>query len=74
MSLVTDLSNAIIWLLRVGVAFRVAYCFFRMISSEEEGAMYKKRAKNAVIFYIIAESIWTIKILLIDHYYKGVGL
>ena len=31
-------------------------------------AQYKKRARNTVIFYIIAESIWQIKDLILYYY------
>jgi hypothetical protein len=36
--------------------------------SEEDSTKYKKRIKSVVIFYIIAELIWSIKGLIIGYY------
>ena len=36
--------------------------------AEEQAAQYKKRARNTVIFYVIAESIWQIKDLILYYY------
>ncbi len=63
-----DISNAIISLVRIGAAARLIYCMVRLSAAEEEAAQYKKRAKNTVIFYIIAESIWQIKDLVLYYY------
>ena len=56
-----DLSKAIILLVRVGAVARFIYCMVRLAAAEEQAAQYKKRARNTVIFYVIAESIWQIK-------------
>jgi uncharacterized membrane protein YqjE len=37
-------------------------------SAEEEQARYKKRAKNTVVFYVIAECIWQIKEIVFFYY------
>lgn len=63
-----DISNAIIVLVRIGAVARFIYCLIRLESAEEQAAQYKKRAINAVIFYIIAESIWQIKDLILYYY------
>ena len=59
-----DISNAIILLVRVGAVARFVY----RLGREEQAAQYKKRARNTVIFYIIAESIWQIKDLILYYY------
>ncbi|HCA30911.1 MAG TPA: mercury transporter [Ruminococcaceae bacterium] len=63
-----DISLAIIMLVRIGAAARFVYCMIRLSAAEEQAAQYKKRAKNTVIFYIIAESIWQIKDLILYYY------
>lgn len=63
-----DLSNAIIVLVRVGAVARFIYCMVRLAAAEEQAAQYKKRARNTVIFYVIAESIWQIKDLILYYY------
>ena len=63
-----DLSKAIIWLVRVGAVARFIYCMVRLAAAEEQAAQYKKRARNTVIFYVIAESIWQIKDLILYYY------
>jgi hypothetical protein len=68
MQMIDEVSKAVIWLIRCGTAFRLCYCLFRMISADDESAMYKKRAKNTVVFYIIAESVWVIKAVIMNYY------
>jgi len=68
MYLIDDLSRMIISLIRAGAIFRVAFCFFKMIMAEEEQSMYKKRIKNTLVFYIIAESAFVIKHIIISYY------
>ena len=68
MELVKEMADAFVMLIRVGAGLRVVYCFIRMGASEDEGPMYKKRAKNTLIFYILAESIWQIKDLVLGYY------
>ena len=63
-----DISTAIIALVRLGAAARFVYCMVRLTAAEEQAAQCKKRAKNTVIFYIIAESIWQIKDLILYYY------
>ncbi|MCM1991346.1 mercury transporter [Oceanirhabdus seepicola] len=68
MELVKEMANAFVMLIRVGVVLRVVYCFIRMGVSEDESAMFKKRLKNSVMFYVLAESIWGIKDLVLGYY------
>jgi flagellar basal body-associated protein FliL len=63
-----DISIAIVSLIRIGAVARFVYCMVRLSAAEEEATQYKKRAKNTVIFYIIAESIWQIKDLVLYYY------
>ena len=65
-----DISNVIISLIRVGAVARFIYCMVRLCAAEEEASQYKKRAKNIVVFYIIAESIWQIKDVALFYYAK----
>lgn len=63
-----DISTAIIMLVRIGAVARFIYCMVRLQAAEEQAAQYKKRAKNSVIFYVIAESIWQLKDLILYYY------
>ena len=63
-----DISMAVISLIRLGAVFRFVYCMVRLQSAEEEQARYKKRAKNTVVFYMIAECIWQVKELAFYYY------
>ena len=65
---VDDISVAIIGLVRAGAVFRFIYCMVRLQGAEEEAMQYRKRAKNTVLFYIIAESIWQIKDIVMYYY------
>ena len=68
MDLLKQMADAFIMLIRVGAIFRVVYCFVRMGTNEEEAIMYKKRVRNTVVFYVIAECIWQIKELVLGYY------
>ena len=50
------------------MCIRDSYCMVRLAAAEEQAAQYKKRARNTVIFYVIAESIWQIKDLILYYY------
>jgi len=63
-----EISLMIIGLVRVGAVARFIYCMVRLMATEEEATQYKKRLKNTVIFYILAESIWQIKDLVLYYY------
>ena len=63
-----DISMAVIVLIRAGAVFRFIYCMVRLQGSEEEQAQYKKRVKNTVMFYVMAECIWQIKEIVFYYY------
>ncbi|MEE4580574.1 mercury transporter [Paenibacillus polymyxa] len=54
------LAQAVVPLIQVGCIFRFIYTTIRFSGADEEAGKYKKRARNAVIFYILAESIWQV--------------
>ena len=68
MDIVEELANAMIILIRSGAALRVIYCFIAMAGDEEQMATYKKRIKHVVAFYIMAESIYLIRDLVMSYY------
>ena len=68
MELVIEIANALIWVIRAGTAFRVTYCMFRLISTEDEAGQYKKRARNVVVFYVLAESIWQVQDVILVYF------
>lgn len=68
MDLLKQIADAFIILIRAGAAMRLVFCLIRMGSNEEESSMYKKRARNTVVFYVLAESIWQIKDLVLGYY------
>ena len=61
-------SKSLLLLVVCGAVARFIYCLVRLTAAEEQAAQYKKRARNTVIFYIIAESIWQIKDLILYYY------
>lgn len=68
MDLLKQMADAFVMLIRAGAVFRVVYCLVRMGMNEEESAMYRKRARNTVVFYVIAECIWQIKEIILGYY------
>ena len=65
---IDDISMAAISLIRLGAVFRFIYCMVRLEGAEEEQMQYRKRAKNTVLFYVLAESIWQIKEIVFFYY------
>ena len=65
---VDDITNGLMIIVRLGVAARFIFCMVKLIGADEEALRYKKRAKNAVLFWILAESIWIIKDLILYYY------
>jgi len=66
---IDNITSALIWLVRLGVVARFIFCMVKIMGVDEEGAKYKKRAINAVIFCVLAESVWILKDLAL-HYYR----
>lgn len=65
---IDDISMAAISLIRLGAVFRFIYCMVRLEGAEEEQMQYRKRAKNTVLFYVLAESVWQIKEIVFYYY------
>lgn len=68
MSTLEELAQACILLIRVGCVFRLIYSMVRLSGADEEASKYKKRARNVVIFYVLAESIWQVKEIIMFYY------
>ncbi len=68
MNLIKELSDAFLIVIRVGVVLRIVYCFVLMGANEEDEKAYKKKIRNIIIFYILAESCYTIKDIIFVYY------
>lgn len=66
---VDDITNGLMIIVRLGVIGRFVFCMVKLIGADEDAGKYKKRAKNAVLFWILTESVWIIKDLVL-YYYK----
>jgi hypothetical protein len=66
--LLKEMADAFILLIRVGAVLRVIYCFIYLGIDEEQSSSYKKKMKNTVVFYVLAESVWQIKDLVMSYY------
>ncbi len=65
--------NTLIYVLRtiiipMGVTFRAIYCLIKMMYSEDEYQIYKKRIINIILFGIISELIFVIKDIIILYF------
>jgi hypothetical protein len=65
---IDDITNGLMILVRLGVAARFIFCMVKLIGAEDEAPRYKRRAKNAVLFWILAESVWIIKDIVFYYY------
>lgn len=68
MEILKELALAFIVLIRLGAVLRIVYCFIFIGTDEEQSAFYKKRIKNTIIFYLMAECVWIIKDLAMSYY------
>lgn len=68
MDLIDNVSRAVLMIIRAGVVFRSAFCFFRLLTAEEEAAQYRKRIKHVLLFYVLAESAFLLKDLILAYY------
>lgn len=68
MDILEQLADALIILIRAGSGLRIIYCFISMASDEEQEATYKKRIKNTIAFYIMSESVYLIRDLVMSYY------
>lgn len=68
MDIVKELALAFIMLIRSGAVLRIIYCFIYMGADEEQSSTYKKRIKNTITFYIMAECVWILKDLVMSYY------
>ena len=65
MNIINDLINVLrIAIITAGVLLRVMFCLIKIMYSEDEASIYKKRIKNVILFGIIAEVILSIKSLI----------
>lgn len=66
-----ELNNVITFLqviIPIGAAARVAYCLIIASINEEDGPCMKVRARNAILFTIVAEVILTLLNLLKSYF------
>lgn len=65
MNIINELINVLrIVIIPVGVLLRVIFCLIKIMYSEDEISIYKKRIKNVILFGIISEVILSIKSLI----------
>lgn len=68
MDILKELADAFLIVIRSGAVLRVIYCFVMMGTDEENEKAYKKKIRNIIIFYILAESCYIIKDLITKYY------
>ncbi|MDR1541183.1 MAG: mercury transporter [Clostridiales bacterium] len=61
MSYIDEISKLVVVLIRAGAACRIVFCLIRLMTSEEEAMQYKKRIRNTIVFYVIAELAFVMK-------------
>jgi hypothetical protein len=65
---IDDITAGILIIVRLGVVARFIFCMVKLTGADEDAGKYKKRAVNAVLFWIIAESAWIIRDLVYFYY------
>lgn len=69
MTILNQMSVVIAGLIRSGAILRFIFCMIRLQAAEGDREMYQKRAKNTIIFMILAESVWVLQDIAL-HYYS----
>lgn len=73
MNTIQGFINFLLLLVPVGATFRIALCLIYMNAAEEhEAAAYKKKALNALLYAVIAESIAGALKLVVGYFGGGV--
>ncbi len=65
---VDDITKALITIVRLGVIARFIFCMIKISGADDEMTRYIKRGKNAVVFWVIAESVWILKDIVFFYY------
>jgi len=65
---IDDITMGVMILVRLGVVARFIFCMVKLMGADEDAMKYKKRAKNAVLFWIIAESVWVLRDIVFFYY------
>ena len=68
---IDDITAGMMILVRAGVIGRFIFCMVKLTGAEEEAMKYKRRAKNTVLFWIIAESVWILRDIVFFYYGTG---
>lgn len=71
MDIIKEINKFLLPLCVTGGTVRAIYCFIVQNYNEDDAAMYKKRAKNAIKFAIIASLAEVVKQLAEYYYYGG---
>lgn len=64
MDIIDNMSGALIWLVRTGCVLRFSLISIAIMIDDEKEGQYKRRRKNTIIFFILAESIFQIQNLI----------
>lgn len=65
---INSLITVLLVIIPIGAAARLIYCALKAAASEEEAPVMKKRAKNIIVFTIIAETAMGIVATVIRYY------
>jgi hypothetical protein len=55
-------------LITTGAGMRIVYCFLRMVLADDEAPMYKRRARNALVFLILSQGVFVLKAVIIRYF------
>lgn len=68
MDTINELINVLKILIALGVTMRVIFCLIKMMYSEDERNVYKRKMINIVVFGVIAELCLVIKDVIMFYY------
>lgn len=69
MEIIVELTNVFrTILIPTGVTFRVIFCLIKMMYSEDEVQVYKKRMITVIVFGLVAELMFVIKDVILWYY------
>lgn len=64
---INQFTDALLVIISVGVIVRIGYCLIK-IMSDEDSKLYKKRILHAIVFYILAISLYGIKDTILTYF------
>lgn len=67
---INQIANVLMVLLTIGAGARIAICLIQINSDPEQEATYRRRIRNVLIFFILAQTLVGL-LAIVEDYFPG---